>query len=225
MMRYKRLWSLKLNDVDRQLASCRGRYVSTKILSEDKGQLRNNSFKPYLIGGTILVFVLPIDTDPSKYHSIESWYLAVAHYIIVEAGPCFLITQGNDKANARLVDPLEPEKSLDRIYFATNPNTRKIAEIEINPRVSLAFHLPSQISYVVVHGVARVIRDPRLKKHFWKPAWKFFYPQGPEGEDCVIVGVLIDQIEIVSHENGICPSWKAALLERTEKATWKVIQT
>ncbi|KAK4528062.1 hypothetical protein GAYE_SCF48G5996 [Galdieria yellowstonensis] len=200
------------------------------------------AFKYYVLGGTLLILVLPgcclylgyllskrslkISLDPQKYKTEASWYLAVAHYIVVETGPCFLITQEGRGINARIVDPLEPERGLEKVYFASNPNTRKISEIERNPRVCLAFYLPGQISYVVLHGVSKVIRDASVKKHFWKPAWNFFYPQGPEGNDCVIVQVLVDRIELISHEHGINPSWKAAILTRDMKkrTSWELVQ-
>jgi len=100
------------------------------------------AFKYYVLGGTLLILVLPgccfylgyllskrslkISLDPQKYKTEASWYLAVAHYIVVETGPCFLITQEGRGINARIVDPLEPERGLEKVYFASNPNTRKV---------------------------------------------------------------------------------------------------
>ncbi|EME27285.1 FMN-binding pyridoxamine 5'-phosphate oxidase-related protein [Galdieria sulphuraria] len=187
------------------------RHFTTNTVKEDSWK---QHLKYYVIGGTFLIVVLPgcclyvgyllsqrsfkVSVDPWKYKTEASWYLAVAHYIVVETGPCFLMTHGDGQVvNARIVDPLEPERGLEQVFFASNPNTRKILEIERNPRVSLAFYLPGQISYVVLQGVARIIKDPDIKKRFWKPAWKFFYPQGPEGDDCVIVQVLVDHIELI----------------------------
>jgi len=87
------------------------------------------------------------------------------------------------------------------VRIGTNRRTRKVAEIEQDPRVTLYyFHAPSA-SYVTVQGRARVVTDTAETRRFWKPEWEAFYPD--RAADYVLIAVTPERIEVVSESRGI----------------------
>jgi len=59
---------------------------------------------------------------------------------------------------ARIVDPFAPEADFT-IWVATNPLTRKVAEIRQDPRVTLLYFNAAAAEYVTVLGTATLVSD------------------------------------------------------------------
>lgn len=91
---------------------------------------------------------------------------------------CALITIGEDgEAQARTIDPSPPDEHLV-VFFATNPTTRKVRQIERDPRVTLYYFDPQSPGYVTLIGTARMVIDPETKQQRWLQKWTPFYPGG-----------------------------------------------
>jgi general stress protein 26 len=112
-----------------------------------------------------------------------------------------LVTIGPDGApQARPVQPRLPDSSWT-VWVATNPRTRKVAEIARQPRVVLHYFDPATLGYVTLHARARVVRDSATKAAHWDPAWDAFYPDKARG--AVLLALQGDRLEIVSAQWGI----------------------
>ena len=74
---------------------------------------------------------------------------------------------------ARIVDPLVVPGQAS-IWIATSPLTRKVKQIERNPRVTLMFFNTTANEYVTVLGSAFVITDSAQKAKHWKADWAPF---------------------------------------------------
>lgn len=114
---------------------------------------------------------------------------------------CALITVGaNGQPQVRTMDPFPPEQNMI-VWLATNPRSRKVAEIRRRPRVVLYyFDQPSQ-SYVTLTGTARLVTDASEKARHWKEEWKDFYPD--RKKDFLLIAVTPEKLEIVSVKKGI----------------------
>jgi general stress protein 26 len=111
------------------------------------------------------------------------------------------VTIGPDGApQARPVQPRLPDSSWT-VWVATNPRTRKVAEIARRPRVVLHYFDPATLGYVTLHARARVVRDSATKAAHWDPAWDAFYPDKARG--AVLLALQGDRLEIVSAQWGI----------------------
>ncbi len=109
-----------------------------------------------------------------------------------------LITLGTDgRPQARIVDPAFWDKDLT-IWIATNPLTRKVAEIQRDNRVTLLYFNTKLGEYVTVLGTATLVTDSTSKVRHWKADWAPFYKSGSRGNDYMLIRVKPSRLEVVS---------------------------
>ena len=142
--------------------------------------------------------------------------IAAAQDIMATAESCALITIGADGApQARMMNPFAPEQGLT-VWMATNRDTRKVAEMHADPRVTLIYFDPSDPGYATLIGTVRLIDDAAEKRGRWKDEWSLYYPGGPQGETYLLIEFLPDRLEVVSVKHDIAAdplAWKAAVVE------------
>jgi len=127
--------------------------------------------------------------------------LGAAREIMTAARYCALITQDQSgRAQARTMDAFPPDKDMV-VWFGTNPRTRKVKQIERDPRVTLYYFDPQSMGYVAMLGTARLVSDPMEKKGRWKNGWEAFYPDRERGY--ILIAVTPERIEVVSPKQGI----------------------
>ncbi|NNG17584.1 MAG: pyridoxamine 5'-phosphate oxidase family protein [Gemmatimonadales bacterium] len=113
----------------------------------------------------------------------------------------------------RTMDPFAPDEDMV-IWFGTNRQTRKVKEIENDPRVTLYYPAPDTDGYVTIYGVARLVDDPAEKARRWKPEWGRFYPD--REATYLLIAVTPERMEIVSYSHGIVgdpDTWRPAFVE------------
>lgn len=124
--------------------------------------------------------------------------IAASRDIMTKAHFCTFITIGADgHPQARMVDPLSPDTDFT-IWFATNPLTRKVAEIRTNPKVTMNCFDATTSSYVTVLGRATLVTDAAAKRSHWKADWDPIYPKGATSAEVVLVKITPSRLEIVS---------------------------
>lgn len=127
--------------------------------------------------------------------------LYAAREIMQQVRYCTLITVGNDGyPHARIMDAFAPDSNFV-VWLATNPRSRKVAEIKSNPNINLFYWEESGGSYVSLTGRAKLIDDPEKKKRHWKAEWEQFYPDREKG--LLLIKVIPAQLEVVSYRHGI----------------------
>jgi general stress protein 26 len=139
--------------------------------------------------------------------------IAASREIIAKAHFCTFVTvDAGGQPQARVVDPLAPDANFE-IWFATNPLTRKVAEIRANPKVTLSCFDASTSSYVTVIGRAALVTDPAVKKAHWKADWSPIYPKGAASADVVLVRIAPVRLEVSSEARGL----------KNDPKTWRPI--
>mgnify|MGYP006276304067 CR=1 FL=1 len=115
---------------------------------------------------------------------------------------------------ARTVDALPPDEHLV-VWFATNPKSRKVAELAHDGRITLHYFAsasPDQ-GYVTLRGRARLVSDASAVATHWKPEWEPFWP----GRQAVqLVEVTPVRLEVVSPSRQVNPdptTWTPQMLE------------
>ncbi|MDQ3494248.1 MAG: pyridoxamine 5'-phosphate oxidase family protein [Pseudomonadota bacterium] len=66
------------------------------------------------------------------------------------------------------------------LWFATGADSGKVAEINANPHVNVAYASPHKNIYVSVAGTASVVDDRAKVDELWSPAMKRFFPEGKD---------------------------------------------
>jgi Uncharacterized stress protein (general stress protein 26) len=127
--------------------------------------------------------------------------IAAARRMMIKVRYCALITVGEDgQPQARTIDPSPPDARLV-VWFVTNPATRKVRQIERDPRVTLYYFDERSPGYVTVIGTARIVTDGEAKQKRWLEKWTPFYPGG--AANAVVFEVTPRRIEIVDVAGGI----------------------
>ena len=127
--------------------------------------------------------------------------LRAAREIMLAARYCALITvDETGRAQARTMDAFAPEEDMV-VWMATNPKTRKVAEIRRDPRVTLYYYDGASQSYVTIAGRAQLVNDPAEKQKRWKEDWKAFYPDRDAGY--LLIAVTPERLEVLSPSRGI----------------------
>lgn len=142
--------------------------------------------------------------------------LKAAREVMAGARYCTFITLGADgHPQARIVDPFEPEADMT-VWFATNPATRKVAEVRRDPRVTLLYFDSKGPAYVTLLGRASAVDDTVEKAKRWKEEWTQFYRDRNRGADYLLIRVVPSRLEIVSYPHGILNdpgNWRPRSLE------------
>lgn len=145
--------------------------------------------------------------------SINSVIIVAAREIAKDAATCTLITVDEDGvARARAMDAFEPEEDFV-IWFGTNPNSRKVGQIQHHPLVSMYYFDKKTSSYVLLHGKAEIVDDAKEKEKHWKQEWQAFYPNYPK--EYLLIKVVPIWMEVVSESRGIVgdpTTWQPAIV-------------
>jgi general stress protein 26 len=155
---------------------------------------------------------------PAKPQPSRDEAIAAARTVMADARYATFITlDGTGHPQARIVDPFEPEDGL-MIWIATNARSRKVGQIEADPRVTLTWFDEEGRSYVTVLGVARAVRDPAEKSKRWKPEWEGFYQDRNKGDDYLLIRVTPQRLEVVSERLGMTNdpvTWRPVVVDLT----------
>jgi general stress protein 26 len=142
--------------------------------------------------------------------------VSAAREVMQKARFCTLVTLGRDgHPQARIVDPLAPEPDMT-VWIATNPITRKVAEVRASPRVTLLYFDPSGPAYVTLLATAELVTDSSERARHWKQDWAPFYKDGHRGDDFVLIRTKPTRLELVSQGHGIVNdpvSWRPTTIE------------
>jgi general stress protein 26 len=124
--------------------------------------------------------------------------LKVSHMIIDSARCSVLVSVDNEgRPHAREMDPFAPDDNMI-IWFATNPNTRKVQQIRNNPNVAVFYYDTKGLSYVSINGKAELVNDPAEKEKHWKTYWKRYYPD--RDKDMILIKVVPERMELISYK-------------------------
>lgn len=85
------------------------------------------------------------------------------------------------------------------IWVTTFSTSRKVKQIQQNPKCCLAFvELPSGDKAAIVNGEAKIISDLDIKKRVWNLA-NFnlleYFPKGPESDEYCLLKININKVE------------------------------
>jgi general stress protein 26 len=79
------------------------------------------------------------------------------------------------------------------VRFATSNRSTKASEIAMDPRVSVV--MQGSGAYLAISGTASVSDDPRRIGELWQPAWKPWFPKGPDDPTLVLLEIDPERAE------------------------------
>jgi general stress protein 26 len=153
--------------------------------------------------------------------------LAVTRATMEAAEFCFLVTLSESgPPNARVMQPFGPDDDLD-IWFGASLGSRKVREIERDPRCTVGYEYGEDGAYVTLLGTAEIVADLETRQRYWRESFEAFWPHGPESDDYVAIRFVPRRIEVMNIEYEIAPEpfgLRPLVLVRSE-AGWAVEET
>lgn len=133
------------------------------------------------------------------------YLLEVAKNTIEVVEYCFLTTLSESgQANARLVQHFKPNADMT-IWIGTSPKTRKVHEISNDNRVTMTFQDDKEYTYVTLLGLASVETDLSERQRYWHEDSIAYFPEGPQGDDYVVIKFVPSRIELMNFARNIVP--------------------
>ncbi len=145
----------------------------------------------------------------NDFTSGESKVLAVARATVNDAYFGSLISiDATGQPRARIMEPFAPEKDFS-IWMATNPKSRKVRQIQHNPKVTMHFFDKQKLAYVSLMGKAFLVNDPEIKATKWKEGWEKFYKNKEDAYLLIhFVPEYLELINIAESYTGDSLTWK-----------------
>jgi general stress protein 26 len=168
----------------------------------------------FLIFTIILLFpIIGISQKLNSKDSLQHKIKVAALEIMSTVKTCALITLDEEnRPRVRAMDPFLPENDFT-VWFGTNPNSRKVAQIKKNPKVTLYYLENESNGYVMIQGTAELVNLQEEKEKRWKNKWEAFYPN--KTEDYLLIKVTPDWMEVVSYTHnlvGDTMTWKPPIV-------------
>jgi len=89
------------------------------------------------------------------------------------------------------------------LWFATEADSPKVAEITAEPRVNVAYASPEQNTYVSVAGRAQIVDDRARVEALWSPSMELFFPGGKDDPNLRLIHVRAESAEYWSSPGGL----------------------
>lgn len=115
----------------------------------------------------------------------------------------FLVTSSSPPT-VRLVQHLRIEDD-GVVWIGTSPRSRKAHAVAREGVATYAVEDRSRLAYVSMAGAADVVEDPGVRTELWEEGLRAFFPEGPEGDDFVLVRVRPHVVEAMSFADGLHP--------------------
>lgn len=97
----------------------------------------------------------------------------------------FFVTRRPDGSlHARPMMLAEREHNGD-LWFATNMDSPKIAELEADPHATVT--MQDHNTYLCIEGRCELVRDRTKLDQIWSPAWTAWFPKGKDDPTLVLI--------------------------------------
>ncbi|MEW5854034.1 MAG: pyridoxamine 5'-phosphate oxidase family protein [Myxococcota bacterium] len=130
--------------------------------------------------------------------------LAAARSTMQRKPYCLLVTTSPEGAHARVLQPFPPDEEL-RVWLGTSPRSRKVAELRADPRATLVYEDDRRGACVALSGDVEVVEDVGARRAHFMRSWWAFFPEGPEGDDFVLLRFEPRRLEVWDASRRITP--------------------
>ncbi|ADP80207.1 pyridoxamine 5'-phosphate oxidase family protein [Pseudofrankia inefficax] len=116
----------------------------------------------------------------------------------------FLTTVAGGVPHTRLVQHLAVEDDAT-VWIGTSPRSRKAAEVADNAQVCFAVEDRAAFAYVAVQATSSLVHAEEERVARWREGLEAFFPDGPRGDDFVLLRLAPVRLELMSFVHGVHP--------------------
>ena len=124
-----------------------------------------------------------------------------------------------------MVQPLPADRSSLTVRLGVHPGSRKVAQLEADPHVTLVYADVGGHGYVTLKGTAALCPATDERRLHWKSSWIAFFPDGPLSDGFVNVEFTPSRVEVMSFKHSVTPEpfgLRPACLCRTATGAWEL---
>ncbi|MEO5816122.1 MAG: pyridoxamine 5'-phosphate oxidase family protein [Gemmatimonadaceae bacterium] len=108
---------------------------------------------------------------------------------------CMLTTHDGDALHTRPMSNNGEVEFDGDVWFFSNADSRKVREIEADPRVIISYSAPDRGLWLALEGSASIVTDVAKKKELWLEELEEWFEDGPEDDSIVLVNVSAERAE------------------------------
>jgi general stress protein 26 len=122
--------------------------------------------------------------------------MEIIRQMVLDAGIGYLATAEGDQPRVRAMMPVVADDG--KFLTATFPTTKKVGQIEKNPKVEICF-VDRKLSHCRIEGRAKTSNDKALKEELWnkQPMLRQFFA-GPEDPNYVLIVITPAKIGMMN---------------------------
>lgn len=140
--------------------------------------------------------------------------IAAALELIGQQHYCALITvDSSGQPQVRTMNPFPPEEDMT-VWIATNSRSRKVREIQHNPRVTLYYADHAKATgYVAIAGRAVLVDDMNEKLKRKRAYWKESFP---DWNYLILIKVIPERMDVLNYKHhvlGDSVTWRTPTVE------------
>lgn len=87
------------------------------------------------------------------------------------------------------------------VWFFSAADTRKVEEIEADPRVHLSYADTQNFRFISMSGEAQIVRDAEKKRDLWVEDLDRWFEDGPDSDDVILIKVTPSVVSFWSGED------------------------
>jgi len=115
--------------------------------------------------------------------------------LIKDISIALMVTQGSD--GRMLARPMgtQEKDSQNRLWFFTDKNSPKVAQIKSNNNILLSYAEPSENRFVSIYGTAHIVEDQAKINELWTKAVEIWFPKGKTDPNIALICVQPESAE------------------------------
>ncbi len=130
---------------------------------------------------------------------------------------CMFVTRSNGSVRGR---PMSNNRNVEYdgdSWFFSFRDSPKVAEIEADSRVELAYIATERGTWISIEGETEIVEDADRKRELWNEDLAQWFRDGPDDDDLVLLKVSAGRIHALGQRRGIDPRprWRGRADRRT----------
>ncbi len=86
-------------------------------------------------------------------------------------------------------------QGLREFWFTTNTSSRKIPQLQANPKGCVYFVDSTEFRGLTLVGTFEILQDEESKQRLWREGFEQYYPQGVTDPDYSVLHFTVSQVE------------------------------
>ena len=114
--------------------------------------------------------------------------------LIKDIDICMFVTRENGSVRGRPMSNNGKVEYDGDCWFFSYRDSGKVAQIQSDPSVELAYVATEQGTWVSIEGTAEVVEDDERKRELWEDELKDWFKEGADDDDVVLIKVQADRV-------------------------------